>query len=856
MPTTHIHSPLDGPFYFAWVDQDDTTFDTARHLVVDEDIFEFNIKHEEGQFCTLDLTVKNPRVGLLSAGRKLWAWLSYRKMDGVTIVPLFFGVLTGVPTDMFAELVQLKFNARPHDYIFEKQKVAETLKIRPFYDPVFLDDTHRDDPDAILEGWSALYHIDRLTHEVTISDILEGEDGTITFDQTQGIYESVKMELGEAPLSVVQVQAGVQWTQRCIGFLDGPRVNISSYTGGSFKGDWPKPGTELGGGWKCEASYVVDVLGTEHAKSSSNSSSFQNNDPDSGDCSTESMSVSITGCNVPGIGIDGHVEGQTGICDPDGFNADGSQGVNIPAKINSNGTLALAWALNCAMNLRYDAKREFTEEVTINVQANVQDTVVSPLVDQNTEVLKLNGANVGLPLLNVNAWTVYAGSHVDIGTIIMPNDRSQVGGNSYQVCIGEGTAGVVEPEFSDTPGDLTIDGTVTWASLGESVPSTQPSWTDSTPIPTGEIVLYEPKVWSDFSQAFETTGQSCFLIAKHGGTTKNQWVDFTYLPGLTSNDDSLPLPVVTAYIPGPGQTSPYSAPIFAAGTLIVDGSVTWMSLGTAPPFLGIPIGGTTENVTARSYFTKDRGHWSVEYLICKARARLRLRSRCVKVSWEAPFEDCLGLSLRKNATILDGRIPGGAATGKIMSYELHATKDGVLKGGLVIGCSVGFGNSVPEITGTPEYTSATGYMQPGYQLYDGGQHTIADDEIGYTPPAFQAFDDGLSFPLQFFPGTVTVFTPDQVAAVQAALASQGSSFVGASSVPVGGSSSGGGANLLGGGSPSAFMQDINPREYALEANPVGCEIIIRPVTNGPFNGSIVVECSTLEIPQGINLSAS
>src|SRR4051812_28000245 len=103
-------SPLEGPFYFAWVDQDDSTFDTARHLVVDEDIFDFTIKHDEGQFCTLDLTIRNPRIGLLSGGRKLAAWFSYRKQDGVTIVPLFFGVLTGVPTDLFAELIHVKFN--------------------------------------------------------------------------------------------------------------------------------------------------------------------------------------------------------------------------------------------------------------------------------------------------------------------------------------------------------------------------------------------------------------------------------------------------------------------------------------------------------------------------------------------------------------------------------------------------------------------------------------------------------------------------------------------------------------------------------------------------------------------------
>src|ERR1019366_683831 len=102
-------------FYFAWVDSDQTTFDPSTMLRMDEDIFSFERKHDEGQVCTLSIVIKNPRIGLLNAGRKLWAWFAYRKANG-TVVPLFFGVLVGVPSDMFAELITLKFNARPHDY--------------------------------------------------------------------------------------------------------------------------------------------------------------------------------------------------------------------------------------------------------------------------------------------------------------------------------------------------------------------------------------------------------------------------------------------------------------------------------------------------------------------------------------------------------------------------------------------------------------------------------------------------------------------------------------------------------------------------------------------------------------------
>lgn len=850
-------SPLDpGPFYFAWVDEDQTEFDPDTMCRVDEDVFTFTLRHDEGQFATLDLTVKNPRIGLLNAGRKLWAWFSYRKLDD-TVVPLFFGQLIAVPADLFAELISLKFNARPEDYIAEKQAVAETMRVRPYWDPVFLDDQHRDDPDAILEGWSALYHIDRVTHEVTASDILEGEDGAITFDQTKGFYDSVHVEMGECPLETVRVTGAVQWTQRCTNILPVPlTVNVQSYTGGSFKDDWPKSGGQLGGGWSCDTSFVTDVNGTDHAKSTSNSSDWQNNDPGSGDCSTESMSVSMTTCNIPGIAVDSTVESQTGVCDPDGGNADGSTGVNIPMKVNANGSLALLWVLNCAMTLRYDAKRDFTEQVVVTLDAHVQETTVAPSIDENTESMQVSGANVGQPLLDVKAWSNFAEAAVGVGQIIFPNNRSEVGGNSYQICVQAGTADEDEPDFSDIPGTITIDGTVHWASLGDSVPTSQPSWTDSTPVPYGEIVLYEPKVWNDTAGSFNTTGQACFLICVGAGTTNSAWTDFTYIPGISSNDDTLQVPVNSAYIPGPNQFSPYIAPITARGQTVVDGSVTWLSLGENPTELQIPIGGSTESVTARSYFCTDRGRWSVEYLICKARARLRLRSRCVKVSWDAPFEDCLDLSLRKNATLLDGRLPGSAATGKITGYSLSSDQEGKVTGHIEIGVTVGFGASIPEITGTPEYTAATGYMQAGYQRFDGGQYSIAEEDVGYTPPVFEPFDDGLAFPLQFFPGVIKLTTPDQVEAVQDALNAQQSPFLSATNVPVFNAGVAGGAgSTLGTGSVGTYMQDINPREYALEATPVTCEIIIKPVQNGPFNGSIAVNTSVLEIPQGINLAA-
>jgi hypothetical protein len=248
-------------------------------------------------------------------------------------------------------------------------------------------------------------------------------------------------------------------------------------------------------------------------------------------------------------------------------------------------------------------------------------------------------------------------------------------------------------------------------------------------------------------------------------------------------------------------------------------------------------------------------------LIAKARAKLRWRSRCVTVSWDAPFELCLGLTCRMNATLYEPRIPGGVATGKIKSVKLSADKSGKMLGHIEIGCSVGFAGSVSDIAGTPEYTAASGYMQPGYQRYDGGQYALPEEDIAFTPPGFAPFDDGLNFPLQFFPGTITIVRPDQNAQLTALLAQEMSPQLG--NVPytqqqeaagIGGSLS---VNTTAFGGNMSAIDWIRGGlgTYLIECNPVAAEILIPPVTNGPFNGAYYVVTTLLELPKGIDLEA-
>lgn len=259
-------------FYFAWVDSTDTTFSESFKRN-DETVFSVNISQDEGDFAGLEVQLVNPRVGLLAGSRKQWCWLSYND------TPLFFGRLVGVPQDMENNVVKLAFVARPADFEDQKKALAETLKVFPYWDPLFFSEEDAADPDKVLEARAALWHVDRTSGTVTISDINAGEDGRIDFTTGEVDYSSVHVTYSQAPARKVEVQASVNWAQVATGFIDvtpdllraykeaGPpdglfsvsqeprpsegTVNVAN--GQAMIDAWPKFGDQIGEGWSVGA---------------------------------------------------------------------------------------------------------------------------------------------------------------------------------------------------------------------------------------------------------------------------------------------------------------------------------------------------------------------------------------------------------------------------------------------------------------------------------------------------------------------------------------------------------------------------------------------------------------------------
>lgn len=264
--------------YFAWIDADEDTFE-SEHLRWDENVFSFNLTQDEGDPASLTVVVRRPRneagdaIGLLGPGRKIWCWFA---LDCGPDLIRFRGRLVGVPTSIFEELVTLEFVARPFDVVAQKEVLAETLRVLPHYDAIFIDPPRRADPEVVLEGYTANWHYDRETHILTISDEITGEDGLVEFDGVSDggtvLYDGLGLTLTSGPLSRVDVSAEFSWTQGALGQVDLTEYLIAAWNAAdpfpiaqagaiasySFTADnWPKNGTGLGDGWEVAESTAI-----------------------------------------------------------------------------------------------------------------------------------------------------------------------------------------------------------------------------------------------------------------------------------------------------------------------------------------------------------------------------------------------------------------------------------------------------------------------------------------------------------------------------------------------------------------------------------------------------------------------
>lgn len=246
---------------------------------------------------------------------------------------------------------------------------------------------------------------------------------------------------------------------------------------------------------------------------------------------------------------------------------------------------------------------------------------------------------------------------------------------------------------------------------------------------------------------------------------------------------------------------------------------------TSPPTFNSPIVDPARN----SFFKTARGAQALENQLLRCRARLAARARCVKIKTRVSFDLAATCSCRKDARFLDGRLPLGEASGKIVSYRLIADGASGIVGEIEAAISVGNGTLLPAAaSGTGVYVE-DGVLEDGIQARTGAQNAVIVGELQYQ--SFDDFtvedDDGVDL-LNMRPRTVlndiviSGGPAQQVAAIDATI--------------------------------DGRYLDPDPATALRDAY-TECVIDLVPVTGGPFVSTFAIDTDTLALRKGIDLSA-
>jgi hypothetical protein len=428
-----------------------------------------------------------------------------------------------------------------------------------------------------------------------------------------------------------------------------------------------------------------------------------------------------------------------------------------------------------------------------------------------------------------------------------------------QIAVVAGTAGTDTPEFSDIPGVTTVDGTVTWSSLGVASPTENAlDWTPISNVNLGTVILPKrPRVikYNDLIAPGVHAWPPTSVSVSEGtyiqyGENSFGVVTVSGIVGSTAVISPVQLPNGTTYficttagVSG-GQ---YVFPPFnnTLHSQTVDNTVVWTSIGSGE----IPAGGVPGDVSASTYFAQDRGRQSLEYLGALVRARLLWRSRCIEISFECEYLRGVDITTRKTVTLHDPRIAGGVALGKVKGAELVVSDTGLSVCRVTIACCAGLDGAVSQVDGDPLYVEA-GYVSDGYQLHENVTTVLPTlTDLSYEPPLHVSIDDGLTFPLtrsqivlvdQFHPGEQGVDSAalrNMASAARLAEQPAGTLQLGYEKVLQ--------SQLLG----------ANSLDSLLKKNPSWHEFQFKPVNSGPFHKVYNVKFSKLQIPMGVDLQS-
>ncbi len=663
----------------------------------------------------------------------------------------------------------------------------------------------------------------------------------VAFTQAQAFWDSVKVGIDKPPLKNVYVEGTVTWDQQATGLIDVGNEYIGCYSGDSIIANWPKPLSSLGAGWFVRYSSATDMSLTALQVPVSITASFKNLDSthQTGDLMNLSLNWTTAPPGAAGAPINQNFRVTEDIKNVVNLDPDPNVVTDPTSHIRYTDLTVMGWNVGVSLVLNYEAKRPRSEQARFTLAADLQAVFTDPggqaaNFAQDSEYLALSGSRRHRGALRHLHPASRACRRLPCQRSAFPvrllrRRHASLYGDArppHMVCLR-----------STMDRDRLATVHLLWR------------WRAGA---CGRDGLYGARLASERSVRFSPTALS--------GDLRQLYVQiptghigpplYTPLPNFRGDWATATVYVVNDIFVGPDGNW-YQVQIGHTST-------TFARFNTDPTgrlLYGLllnpaPIG----DVSRRSYFPQDRGIQSLEYLLMVARARLIYRARCIKVSFDTFWQDGFRITLRQNATLNDHRLPGGQATGKVTAYRMTASEQQGPIVNITISCTPGIGASVHPVSGAGQY-AAGGYMQVGYQYFDGAMYLAASSDITFGTPLDVTIDDGLIFPLDPTQVIISqnVITGNDSGAQAAALAA---AYFGVQEQQTFLNASGATPQTAAQAMLSQHAAQATAMAQSLAKTPVWYQLVLLPVVNGPFSAEYDIPLSSLAIPTQIDLTAA
>ena len=211
--------------FLALVDDLYTPFDPALHCDPASDGFVFTRRETEGQITEVEIERKQSGLAILASLANRNVLLSWTRTDDPANAELFArGYIAPDFSGIFDLTQTIRVVCAPRDIETQKLAFAKLhLVSRPDTDDRF-SDFDENDPNSYLLGRSAVFHVDPCTHEIWVTDIINGavlhhlED--LAFGEDDGATPVSSMGEAGYPPKTLRYKLTAAWTQEASGTVD------------------------------------------------------------------------------------------------------------------------------------------------------------------------------------------------------------------------------------------------------------------------------------------------------------------------------------------------------------------------------------------------------------------------------------------------------------------------------------------------------------------------------------------------------------------------------------------------------------------------------------------------------------